>query len=56
VLDVVRAEEHPRAVRGLGWLVDALSHLTRWRSFMRDKNNSNSRGKTTGPTPDKRLS
>jgi hypothetical protein len=31
------------------------SHLTRGRSFMHDKNNSNSRGKTTGAALDKRL-
>jgi hypothetical protein len=49
-------DEHPRAVRGLGRLVDALSHLTPGRSFMHDKNNSNSRGKTTGAALDKRLS
>jgi hypothetical protein len=31
------------------------SHLTRGRSFMHDKNNSNSCGKTTGAALDKRL-
>ena len=32
------------------------SHLTRGRSFMHDKHNSNSRGKTTGAALDNRLS
>jgi hypothetical protein len=32
------------------------SHLTRGQSFMHDKNNSNSRGKTTGAALDKPLS
>jgi hypothetical protein len=49
-------DEHPRAVRDIGRLVDTLSHLTRGRSLMHDKNNSNSRGKTTGAAPDERLS
>ena len=31
------------------------SHLTRGLSFMHDKHNSNSRGKTTGAALDKRL-
>ena len=52
MLDVVRAEEQRHFARSR--YLDC--GVARGRSFMRDKNNSNSRGKTTGAALHKRLS
>ena len=54
--DAVDESFVPSGASDGGRLADALGYLTRGRSFMHDKNNSNSRGKTTGAALNKRLS